>query len=692
MYLEFYNSDDLTLGLESKKGKDGMMQTTLKGQPIQVATDYQPSDAVRAATQQDMKDFWFARVVQQNPYAEFNDTSLLMRLQHDQKVFNAWTPAPSDDPDLSWMSDAYRPIARNKVISVAAHITKSTIFPEIIALNQESEEDKDAASVMRDIMEWVGEQSNYAKTFFYFILDCLVLPAGIVHHEYAEATRKQKTILPNGTWTEKIVKDELFSGFQDTLLGDDELFIADAFIEDIQKQPYLIWRRAVEYDVAYAKYHGIKAFDECVKPGIQLLFDAQTVLFYRQYDENLRGKLVEEVHVWRRVQDIHRIYVNGVLVTDPEQPNERIDKLYPFVKGGYEPFNHRFFWYSSLIKKLAKDEEVVNTLYRMVIDGTYLKIFKPTFVMGEERIDGSVVVPGATIPLKADTKVVPYDVGSDLNAGLNAIAKVESSISESASSGEQNQGINPEGNTTAQEILTVEENARTLLNYFAKMVSFAVRDWGKLMVGDILQHLTVAQANSILPDGGKLKFNSFLVNNKMSGGKRKSRRIVFDDSVPEKASKMQKTEDGKPLDFEGMKAEGYRFNNGKLEQGDKEIVWVDPSAFRKLKFMTIMRAEALTPLSDVVERSLNIELFDRLIKAGGDQNEALRLLLSSYTATRDNVDKYLPKNQQPMNVSANPMNPDPNAVQGQNPQNASKVLQNIMAMKKASQNPATKSL
>lgn len=696
MYLDYYSNPELQLDFTTNK-TTGVR--TLKDRPVEVSS-YQPSDAARLATQADMGAFWYARVVQQAPYAEFNDTSVIVRQTHDLRVFNAWTPAPSDDPDLSWMSDAYSPIARNKVISVAAHLTRATVFPEIVATDSDEQEDKDAAEVMNDLMEWVAEQSDYVKTFLYAVIDALVLPAAIIHHEYAKVYRKQKTIQADGTSKEEYVLDELFSGFRDTLLGDDELFIADPFIDDIQKQPYLIWRRAIEYDAAYAKYHSTKLdkegnvipnnFDLHVKPGIQLLFDAQTVLFYRQYDENLRGKLVEEVQVFRRAQDIHRIYVNGVLVTDPDRPNQRTDKLYPFCKGGYEPYNHRFFWYCSLIKKLSKDEEVFNTIRRMFIDGTYLSIFKPTFVMGEESIDGSVVVPGTVIPLKSDTKVVPYDIGANLKAGIDAMNELKDSIEQSAASGEAQQGQNSEGQQTAQEVATVEENARVMLGLFAKMISFLVKDWGKLIVGDILQHLTVGQADEILDGEAKLKFNKFLVH-KTVNGKSKGRRIIFDPDLPKKTEKMPRNDDGKILHFDLVKDEGHKIKNGKLQLGNKEIVYVNPDAFRKLKFITKMRAEAMTPPSDIVERALNIEEYDRLIQnPRADQDEALRtLLLGSYQATKNDPDKFIAK-QQPQQPQGTGTVMNPQAQQ--NPSNAQGTLGKIMSMSKFQRNPQAKAM
>ena len=67
--------------------------------------------------------------------------------------------------------------------------------------------------------------------------------------------------------------------------------------------------------------------------------------------------------------------------------------------------------------------KIVNTLYQMVIDGTYLSIFKPMINRGGEIITSDVIVPGAVTTFSdpnADLQAI--NVGSDLKAGLETLA------------------------------------------------------------------------------------------------------------------------------------------------------------------------------------------------------------------------------------------------------------------------------
>lgn len=676
-------------------------QTMLNGS-VAGRSDYNPDERVRARTAEVLRDFWYARQTMNNPYLDFNNKSVISELTDDQHSFNAWVPPKSDDPDEEWRSDAYDPIVRNKVISISAHLTRALVFPQWEAVNSEDKEDRDAAMVMSHLVEWAADQSNYVENFLYAVIDALVTPAAIVHHEYAQVYRTIKDPLPEPDpetgkkWKEVTIVDEELSGFQDTLIGVDELFIADAYIRNIQLEPYLIWRRVIQYDTAYAKYHGNKVFDDYVREGVQLLFDQQTLVFYRQYDENLRGRMVEEVIYWNRKKDLRLVFVNGAMLTDPDQPNPRKDKKYPFVKGGYSPFRRNFFWYSSLVKTLSNNERQINDLYRMIMDGTAIQLIKPVAVQGEETIDSSVPIPGNIINLHSDTKITPMDFGNNLSAGFEAYKLIRANMGEASVADRTPDNVVDQ---TAFQVSQEEQEAMIMLGMFAKMISFMVRDWATLFAGDVLQHLTVGQVDEILGSGNDgtnndpteaptLKFRTLILPSK---GARGGRRVSFDSELGEKTKDMPHNKKGEVLDFNRLTEEGG-------PKAKDKIISVDPALWRQLKFKCRINAHDLLPPSDAVSRALNIEEFDRMIQSPSiDQDEALFILLGSYPATKENPDKYISKNKP---VDATPTNSNgimPQNLQsqfgaqaGRKPTSAQGAMSRIMGASMAQRKPFMK--
>jgi hypothetical protein len=602
-----------------------------KGNIDLAASDYNPGGKEKDTISRILSCYKISDEIRNKTYREFNDYTLLQRQSIDQRTFNAWQEQKSEDPDEEWRSNAVRPIARNRIISIAAHITGALINPTVTAQNDNDEEDKDAAKVMKDLMDWRNKQAKYDRTFLYSVISALVNPAVILHTEFCKVEKEIKDLKTDGNWEKKKVLDEIMSGFKDNIVPVDELFIGNIYEHDIQKQPWLIWRRFIDYNDASLKYYNKFSKFQYVRPGIQAVFNHDDNTFYEQYDEELEGRLVEELHFYDRTNDLHLIMVNGVLITDTERPLQRIDKKYPFVKTGYELIDEgKFFYYRSLANKLKPDEEVVNTLYRMTIDGTFLQLMPPVAVFGEDEIGASVVRPGTVTPFDRESKIEKIDVGNNVNQGLQTLEKTERSISESSADTMQAGMVPESGTRTARETNIIEQNAKIMLGMFHKMIGFMVQDLGDLIISDIIQFMTVAEAMDITDSRNKVKFRKFLVEKG-----EKTRKIEFDTEMSENPTMQEVQEESLGI----MEEEDKGFDP------KQEIYRVNPGIFRKRKFNIEVSADFRTPPTENMKRALNIEAYDRAVQHPLADQEAIYkdLLLGSYDSTKDDPDKYVKK-------------------------------------------------
>ena len=607
-----------------------------KGEIQAEIANYNPTDAERDVRAMILKHFILGTTTLYTPRVEFNDLSLTTRDQFDQMSFNTYQPnngeAWEGAPQAAWRSRAIRPIIRNKIISIAAHATARLIFPKVFAYNEESDEQKDAADVMESLMEWSGEISNYAHVALMRVITALSSPASIGYTEYGEVYRNVKIEKDEqGNWIEKKILDEAFPCFHDAVVPVDQLYIENFFEPDIQKQGWLIWRKVYSYSLAQTLYNGVYENFKYVRPGVQTIYDDANRTFYYVYDPNMRQEDVEEIVYWNRNLDLKIIMVNGVMMTESDNPNPRADKLYPFDKFGYEPINNRCFYYKSLAFKLQHDADIVNTLYQMVIDGTYLAIFKPMVNVGGEIIASDVIVPGAVTTLSdpnADLRAI--NVGSDLKSGLETLSVVEDSINESTSE-PVTQNNQPSADTTAYQISLIESNANTVLGLFLQMIAKHVRDFGKLRLGDIIQYLTIGEVKDITGDA-PLTYKTFFIKGGESNTKNK--KIYFDGSMHDE-----------------MTGEEYLDNSYEILEQEKskdmEIYRVNPSIFRELKYMVTISPDVMNPRSTDLERAFNLETYDRMVQNPAvDQQEALKLLLSTDPDTKRNPDKYVSKQTQ----------------------------------------------
>lgn len=615
------------------------LQKDDKGNIINEQSSYTPNDKETDNLNMVIRDYDKGYIIMHKNYREFNDMSLTERMSRDQSIFNNYQEAPSDDPDQAWMSRAIRPIARNKVISIAANVTAALIFPKVFAQNDNDEEDKEAAIVMRDLIEFAAEQADYEKNFLYGVISSLVNPGVIIHTEYAEVFREIRNRMEDGSIKKEEIVDELFSGFQQCVVPLDEVYIENIYEHNIQKQGFLVWRKVISYDTALAKYGDNENFKNHVRPGVQVLRNNEDGTFYEQWDTELSNDQVEEIIYWRRGRDMKSIIVNGVLITEAFEPNPRQDKNYPFSKSGYELFDEgKFFYFKSLINKLGPDEEIVNILYRMVIDGTFLQIMPPTASYGEEEIGSSAIAPGKNTSFtNSDSKMEPIGLNNNLAAGYNALNKVESSIDES-SQDPRGAGLAEGGDKTKFEVGVLEQNARIQLGLFGKMIGFLVTSLGDLMISDILQFLTIHDVEQLTSPSSLMKFRNIIIPEKMIEGRKKTRKIEFTEDFATEGEEGMEEENELEDSFKVLEEEGGM-------AGDKEIFKVNPVAFREMKFKTKISADLVTPPSDNVKRALNLQEYDRAIANPVADQEALYrdLLLGSYDKTMDDTDKYINK-------------------------------------------------
>lgn len=621
-----------------------ILDTTLKvdkyGNIIEAeVSQYQPDDNVKDRIQMVRADFTLGDTTMKVPRREFNDLCVLERMTIDQMNFNTYQPNNGDalegDEINGWKSRAIRPIVRNRTISIAAHATARLIFPKVFAYDDNSDEDKDAAQVMRDLMEWSGEQSNYEQTSLYAVISALVNPASIVYTEYAEVFNEVKTTRnADGTWNTKKMLNETLSGFQDTIVPVDELYIENFYEHDIQKQGWLIWRRVISYSLARQKYGHMENF-KYIKPGVQNIYNDANQTFYSVYDSNMRPQEVEEIIYWNKSLDVKLTMVNGVMLSDWDEANPRQDKLYPFTKFGYELIDEgKCFYYKSLVFKMSPDANIINTLYPMIIDGTYLNLMPPMVVSGSEMIGSDVIIPGAVTTLSdKDASITPIGIAQNLSAGLNALSQVEESIDQSSQDplqGGDKSGGNP---STAFEISRLEQNAATVLGLFIKMIGQFVKGYGTLRMNDIVQYLTIADIKNISETDLKLFYQSFVLPEQ--SGRNKSKKIIFDGGLPnEMDDKMLES-----LSLDVLEEQGGL-------DSKKQIFRVNPELFRNLKYKVTISPDVLNPMSDDLERAFMLEEYDRAINNPLlDQEQVTRdFLLGAYPKSKRDPDKYMAKN------------------------------------------------
>lgn len=620
----------------------GDFNTDKDGNVIDEPSLFQPSEAVKTLTQQVKQDYQTGHLINHRVFREFNDMSLIQRMDADQKAWNSYVKPKSDDPDEGWRWNGVRPVTRNKIISIAAHLTATILFPNVFAQNDQDEDDREAAEVMRYMIEWNIRNSNYELAFLHFVISALVNPISYMKAEFADVMQKVKDKLENGEITTEEAVDDVMSGFNVFVLPADGIMISNPYEPELQRQRFIIRKRFIGFDEAQGLYGDHPNF-EYISPGVKTLYNDQDGMFYQQKNDEV-DTLVEEVIYYNRREDIEVIYVDGIYLgdTNPEENRmkHRTNKnkpKYPFVKLIFESIDESFFFGRSSAMKLADDQELTDRMWQMVMDGTFLQVMPPIGVYGEETISSNVMFPGSVTNFGRDSQAAPLTTGGNLNAGLQALELVKGSMEESSQS-DIRQGIQSKGNQTAWEIARLEENARIQLGLFGKMLGKAVKDFGELMVDLIIHNQTVAEVEGVLAGDVRMKFRTFLLEDQVQDGKKITRKINFDENL---IGKKMTEEDRIKESFKIMEQEGGLDSKSRIYK-------VNPEKFSRLNFKIFIEPDKLMPKTEAFEKAIKLEAYDRMIQNPYVDQEAVTRDFLVETVAKGESDKYMAKKSSPI--------------------------------------------
>lgn len=545
---------------------------------------YQPSKDVGDLTAVVKQDFLAGDEILNRTWTELNDYSVIDRMNKDQRTFNAFVDTSIEDENDSWKWRGTRSMARNKAIAMHAHLTANYIVPEISAQNEDDQEDIDMADVMHDIVEWMTSpgNSNYQPAFLMATMGMLVNPVTYLAADYAEVYADKKEKLANGKYTKTEYIDEVLSGFQSKVYSADQILITNAFEQNIQKQRALNKRRYIDYTEAEAKY-GEHDNWTYVEPGIKSIYNDEDGLFYDVKDDEDAINLVEESTYLNRREDTEVCFINGIYMGEQDvfegnpmkHRNNRDAPKYNIVPFGYNRINEHFFYYKSMMNALGWDNDLIDAMYETTMNKELLNLLMPIAVTGEESVDTDIIFPGSvTAFANKDTQVRSLLPGSNSSSGYNAMTAIEKSISDGSVNDVQ-EGNLPDPNQKAYSVAEASQNAKILLSAVGKTLAESVTQFGSLMTDIAVNHLTVADVEELSGGETKLKYKSFILNDKTVNGKKANKRIKFDEGLM-----------GYEMDEEEKKNMGLQLAEEVGYPHNKEHLYiVNPPLFARMKYL-----------------------------------------------------------------------------------------------------------
>jgi hypothetical protein len=563
---------------------------------------YQPSKDVCDFTCEARGVFSRSLDILTDSYVEFNDMSVIDRMNRDQRTFNAFVDESVEDPALAWQWRGTRSKARNKAIAMHAQLTAGYIIPMFMAQNDSDEEDREFSNAMRDITEWMVHNSNYKSSFLMATMGMLVNPVTYLGAEYAQVFQKIKEKTDKGYDTREII-DEVLSGFQAPVYSADQILITNVHEQNIQKQRSIIKRRYLEYSEAKAKYGSHENW-QFVQPGVRSVYAEAEGLFYDIKDDD-HPSLVEECIVLDRRNDSEVAFVGGIYFgADNIEHNpirhrdNRNAPKYNVVPFGYQRINEHFFYYKSLMNAQYWDNQLLDAQYEIGMNRLFLDTNMPIAISGVDKVDGDIVFPGSVVALAdKDARINPLIPQANIGNMIAGMSAVEKSMDE-ASVSDVSGGQLPDRDQKATTINVAERNAKILIQGVGKTLAESVVQYGGLMADIAIHHLSVPDVEGIIGEEAKLKYRSFILKNKTVGGRNVSKVIRLDDSLL-----------GREMTEEAKKMEGYKMlEDVGYPENDQEIYRLNPELFARMKYLVQVEPERMFPKNEEYMQAMYTQL------------------------------------------------------------------------------------
>lgn len=638
------------------------MKGTLQYDGAKIASPksaYQPSQEIKELTSMVKQAVSDGEAVLNNPYEEYNGRSFVTQANEAQRTWLSHPDAPYVGED-EWRWNGVRPLTRNRIVATAARLTTKVLYPKAFAQNDQQEEDCEASYAMDAMIEYNIRNSNYETAFLFGVISGLVNPINYFSVEYCESWQDA---WQNGEY--KKVLDEVFSGFQHSLIPIDEMLFSNAYVYEWQQQDWIIRTRRVSYEEMEGKFGSEENWEHVVKGSVSMQHDDG--FFYDV--EDINDGMVGHVNYKHRRSDCELDFVNGIYLSNPNTAynpfyHRRIKTvkgemvevpLYNTAKYGYEPIDAmRFAGYKSLVDKMSNDQDAADREWQDFFDASRLATFQPVVLMGAGKFDHTVMAPSSVTEIGKDAKIQPMQVTNPLPA-LNALREAERSGNESSVDPQAAGNANSKSQT-ATETLTLDNNTDTNLSLTAKLIARMIHEIGGLMTDDIIRYQTIGEAGEIL---GQTLYQNFILNDKVQDGRNKTVHIRFTDRYA-----------GRSMSPEERAVEGYRMMN---EAGDnRELIDVNPGVFARMSWLITAEADQLLRRDTNSERNFKLATYEKAIAnplVMQDPDAQLKITRDFLfePIMKGDASKYLPRIQKVANTIV-PPNPGMLAQNASSPQ------------------------
>ena len=463
---------------------------------------YSPSPEYQKVVNDVYDRFWDARKLREQAFAYFNNRTLLEYIEDSTKRFNSIVEERDDLKD--WQARVFDPVTRDKTISLLAKAAQNRPASQFFG---RFDEDKSKGRILESMVEFSKDLDDEDELIFYAMLEAATKGTIVGFEGFEKDYRENRKVYGSIVPLEE---------FYPTALG----------VRKIQDLADCFWVTEITLG-EFKKLFGLLTDAEYVETGSLVLQHENP--FLKDYIDSNLGDFVQIIRYYNQVDKQYVLCANGVWLNPG--PDGTIQKLpwkhgkLPFWRAIFEPLAADFFYGMSFPDKLKGNQDVLNTLYNMMLDQSFLSIFKPLITNSMDEIEDQILVPGRQIAVDD-----PNNWGKELqisgpdSAHFNILQFVKRSMEESSSSSLEQGVAGLGGRTTATEIERASKAIEDIIGMFGRFMEWGVRDKDRLRASNVLQYYTKPILAKALGDEGLV--NVFRVDGLRSKKGMKKTRLL----------------------------------------------------------------------------------------------------------------------------------------------------------------------
>lgn len=451
-------------------------------------------------------------------FAYFDDRTLIEYIDDSVKRFV--TNVYKRDDLEEWQAKVHQPFTRNKVLAILGKVIDALPVAEFFG---RGDEDILKVEILNTLFEYSDKVDNVDEFFVYALEEALVKGTMVGYEGIETKSKKVRDITKYKDGDDISVKENDYKirRLRSYIVKLEEFYPCSVGIRDMRDMPYCFLRQEIPYsqfqhdwnNFDKAKY--VKPFNSATQGE-----DVQRPFYLDYVTPSTQEGNVEIIRYYNQDTDEYIIIANGIWLNpigdEKVSPLPFNHKRLPFWVIRYDIFGSDFFYGKSMPDKLSSLQDVLDVLQNMLLDQSFLSIFKPILMAGVDDVEDDFLRPGRRISL--DTQGIPINQAVQvLDLGTPSgwhqfILEYTKKVLEESSVDSVSQGVVGTGSdrTTATEVRTAAAGVSALLGLFARFIRFGVKGRAELRARNILQFYTDPTTpilDGVLGEGGSKKFN-----------------------------------------------------------------------------------------------------------------------------------------------------------------------------------------